>query len=100
MAWEDLGGGIKRKIMAFNENLMILKVAFEKGGVGSLHHHPHTQASYVESGKFEITINGQMKILKAGDVFFVNPDLVHGAVCIASGILIDIFNPMREDFVY
>jgi quercetin dioxygenase-like cupin family protein len=97
--WEDLGDGIKRKIMAYNEQLMILKVAFEKGGIGDLHHHPHTQASFVESGAFEITIDGKMSLLKGGDVFFVNPDLVHGAVCVEAGVLIDIFNPMRKDFV-
>ena len=97
--WEDLGKGIKRKIMAYNDGLMILKVAFEKGGIGDLHHHPHTQASYVSRGKFEVSIADEKKILSAGDVFFVNPDLVHGVLCLEEGELVDIFNPKREDFI-
>jgi hypothetical protein len=61
--WEELGGGLKRKIMAYDDNLMMVKVAFEKGGIGALHSHFHTQMSYVESGKFEITIGPKTGIL-------------------------------------
>jgi len=38
------------------------------------------------------------KVLKAGDVFYVAPNLIHGAVCLEAGVLIDVFSPMREDF--
>jgi len=79
--------------------MMVVKVAFEAGGVGAMHSHPHTQASYVASGKFEITIDGKTKTLKGGDVYFVPSDLVHGAVCLEAGELIDVFHPLREDFL-
>jgi quercetin dioxygenase-like cupin family protein len=36
--------------MSYDDNVMMVKVAFEKGAVGSLHSHYHTQISYVESG--------------------------------------------------
>jgi quercetin dioxygenase-like cupin family protein len=97
--WEDLGGGIKRKIMAHDPNMMIVKVAFEKGGVGAVHKHPHTQASFVHSGTFEITIGEEMKVLKGGDVYFIPSDILHGAVCLEDGVLVDVFNPLREDFL-
>lgn len=97
--WLDLGGGIKRKVMAYDDQMMVVKVAFEAGGIGAMHSHPHTQASYVASGKFEITIDGKTKTLKGGDVYFVPSDLVHGAVCLEAGELIDVFHPLREDFL-
>lgn len=97
--WIDLGGGIKRKVMAYDDQMMVVKVAFEAGGVGAMHSHPHTQASYVASGKFDITIDGKTKTLKSGDVYFVPSDLVHGAVCLEDGELIDVFHPLREDFL-
>ena len=99
LPWEELGGGLKRKVMAYDDNLMMVKVAFEKGGVGALHHHLHTQMSYVESGEFEITIGGREQVLRQGDVYYVPPHVVHGALCLAAGTLVDIFTPMREDFV-
>ncbi len=98
MEWLELGGGIKRKVMAHDEKMMIVKVAFEKGGIGASHSHPHTQASYVDSGKFEITIGDRRMELKGGDVYFVPSDVLHGAVCLESGVLIDVFSPRREDF--
>lgn len=97
--WLNLGGGIRRKVMAYNDQMMVVKVAFETGGIGELHSHPHTQASFVASGKFEITIDGNTKMLKGGDVFFVPSGQVHGAVCLENGELIDVFNPFREDFI-
>lgn len=99
MAWEDLGGGLRRKIMAYDDNLMMVKVAFEKGGIGVLHSHYHTQMSYVESGEFEITIGDDKRVLRKGDVYHIPPHVIHGALCLSEGMLIDIFNPMREDFV-
>jgi len=99
MPWEVVDEKIKRKIMSYTDELMLVKVAFIKGGIGTIHQHPHLQISYIASGVFEITINDETKTLKEGDVYFVPSNLLHGAVCLEDGVLIDVFNPMREDFV-
>jgi quercetin dioxygenase-like cupin family protein len=99
VAWEDLGDGIQRKIMAYNETMMLTKVQFAEGAVGTLHQHPHTQVSYVSKGIFDINIEGVTQRLHTGDVFFVPSGLVHGAICVEAGELIDIFTPMRADFI-
>lgn len=97
--WEEVSPGMKRKIMAYDERLMVVKVAFEKGAIGAVHQHHHTQISHVETGIFEVEIAGEKKILKAGDAFYIPPNVLHGAICMEPGVLIDIFSPMREDFV-
>jgi len=97
--WQQMAEGVKRKIMSYDDKVMLVKVAFDKGGIGTLHHHPHVQLSYVESGFFEVEIDGVKTILKAGDVFHVPSNLVHGVVCLKAGMLIDVFSPMREDFL-
>ena len=99
VAWETVAEGVRRKIMSFDERVMMVKVDFEKGAIGVVHQHYHTQISHVESGVFEVEINGEKKILKAGDAFYIPPNILHGAVCLEAGVLIDIFSPMREDFV-
>ncbi len=99
IAWEQVGEGIKRKIMAYDERLMVVKVAFEKGGIGTVHQHHHTQITHIESGVFEVEIDAEKQILKAGDVFFIPSNIWHGAVCKEAGVLIDVFSPMREDFI-
>ena len=65
----------------YNDDIMVVKVKFEKGAVGDVHHHIHSQVTYVESGKFEFTINGVTTIVSAGDCLYKEPDAVHGCVC-------------------
>jgi len=96
---EDLGDGIKRQLMGFNQQILMAKVFFEQGAVGYVHQHYHTQVAYVESGEFEVQVGTEKKILKGGDCFFVEPNMEHGAVCLKTGILIDVFSPCREDFL-
>lgn len=97
--WEETGPGIRRKIMTYDNRLMLVKVAFEKGAVGTLHHHMHTQATHIASGIFEVEVSGEKKELREGDAFYIPPDAIHGVVCIEAGVLIDVFSPLREDFL-
>lgn len=99
MDWEDLGDGVKRKIMAYDDNLMLVKVLFNKGAIGTIHNHPHLQMSYVAEGSFEVTMGDDKKVLTKGDVFFAPTLVFHGVVCLEEGLLIDVFNPHRKDFI-
>lgn len=99
IAWEDTGAGVRRKIMAYTEAVMMVRVEFEAGGVGSLHQHYHVQITQVLSGVFEVEIAGEKRVLRAGDAFFVPANVLHGARCIEKGVLLDVFSPMREDFI-
>ena len=95
----DLGGGVTRRILSWDENLMSVEVAFETGAVGAEHTHPHTQCSYVLSGKFSYAVEGEAVTLNPGDSIVVPSGLPHGTVCLEKGVLLDIFTPMRKDFL-
>lgn len=97
--WEHAAEGIQRQIFGYDERVMMVKVKFVKGAIGSVHEHPHTQVSYVESGAFEITIADEPQILRKGDGFYVPPNTLHGAICLEAGVLIDVFSPHRADFL-
>ncbi len=95
----DLGGGTTRRILSWNEELMAVEVAFEKGAVGAEHTHPHTQCSYVLSGRFSYSVEGEAVVLEPGDSIIVPSGLPHGTLCLEAGVLLDIFNPLRADFL-
>lgn len=97
--WEPTDPGVRRQILAHGPDLMLVRVVFEAGAIGPLHQHPHAQNSYVESGRFEITIAGDTRTLAAGDSFYVPGNVIHGAKALEAGSLIDAFNPMREEFI-
>ena len=99
LPWEATDPGVERKIMAYGSDLMVVRVRFMAGAVGKPHSHVHRQACYVESGVFDVTIDGRTQRLKAGDTFFVPSGLVHGVVNIEAGQLVDSFTPMREEFL-
>ncbi len=97
--WEKSGDGIRRKILAYDKELMLVRVEFKKDSVGSIHRHHHSQITNIESGCFEVVIANERKVLKTGDAFYIPPNVEHGCVCLEDGVLIDVFSPMREDFL-
>lgn len=97
--WETVGEGVQRQIMGYDDKLMLVNVKFEKGGIGVMHQHYHSQVTYVVSGKFKVTIDDKTTVLEGGDSFYIPPNVMHGAVCLESGYLIDTFSPIREDFM-
>ncbi|UOQ76631.1 cupin domain-containing protein [Hymenobacter sp. 5516J-16] len=98
-AWLTVGPGVQRQILAYGPELMLVKVAFEAGGIGARHHHVHSQITYVESGVFRCTVGEEERVLRAGDTFYAAPNVWHGVECLEAGVLLDSFSPMREDFV-
>lgn len=96
---ETVGKGVTRQILGYNNDIMLVKIAFEKGAIGDIHSHPHIQTSYIVKGKFEVTINNNRQILEEGDGFFVPGNCLHGVLCLEEGIIIDTFTPVREDFL-
>ena len=97
--WEELGGGVSRKFLGYDNQIMMVLVKFEKGALGSPHEHFHTQATYCVSGKFEFEIDGVKQVVSGGDGVYIEPNLLHSARCLEAGMLIDSFSPVREDFL-
>ena len=97
--WTPTEPGVKRRILTYNDQLMVVEVAFEKDAVGSLHRHPHVQASYVAEGSFEVTIAGEIEVLTKGQSFIVPSNAIHGVRALEPGMLVDTFTPMRAEFL-
>ena len=99
MNWEILDEKVSRQVMGYDDRIMLVKVKFEKGGIGALHKHEHSQTSYVAEGTFEVTIGEQKLTLCKGDSFYVPSNKMHGVHCLEAGLLIDNFSPARADFL-
>ena len=96
---ESVGEGMTRQLFGYDDAILMARVEFDVGAVGQIHAHPHSQVSYVESGEFDVHIDGITKRLCAGDSFYIRPNVDHGAVCRKAGVLLDVFSPVREDFL-
>ncbi len=97
--WEDLGSGVHRQIFGWDERIMMVRIKFEKGSIGNPHAHMHSQTTYCISGIFQFTIDKENYIIREGDALYIPPDAMHGTICLEEGMLMDVFSPMREDFL-
>jgi len=91
--------GIQRQ-MVIGERLMMCRFTFEPFLITAEHTHPHEQMTLVVKGKVKFIIEGEAKIVSPGDVLHFPPHNRHGATMLDEEVvLIDIFSPIREDFL-
>lgn len=91
--------GVSRQVLAQDPNAMVVSFRFEEGAEGALHNHPHIQATYVRSGRFRFSLDGEEFEVAEGDSFVIPSQARHGCVCLEAGELIDTFTPRRDDFL-
>ena len=96
---ENIGEGIERQ-MIWGERLMVCRLRLAPHVVTAVHSHPHEQISIVERGRVLFIVDGQEHPASAGDVLHFPSGIRHGATMLDEEVvLIDIFSPLREDFL-
>jgi len=96
---EEIGEGVSRQ-MIVGDRLMICRLRFAPRVVTSAHDHPHEQMTLVERGRVRFTIGNEERIAQAGDILHFPSGCWHGATMLDEEVvLIDIFTPVREDFL-
>jgi quercetin dioxygenase-like cupin family protein len=102
--WNDvpaqrIAEGIERQ-MIVGERLMICRLTLGPRVDTPSHSHPHEQMTVVERGRVRFTVDGRERIAVAGDVLHFAPNVLHSATMLDEEVvLIDIFTPIREDFL-
>lgn len=89
----------KRRILAHGPQMMMVENEFAPGDIAPEHKHPHTQITYVIDGVLEFTVEGEKRVLRNGDSVYIAPDGTHSAIAIEQSLIIDMFAPMRENFL-
>lgn len=63
------------------------------------HSHHHEQVANVLEGEYELTVDGETRHLKPGDVAIIPSNVPHSGVAITECKLMDVFCPVREDYL-
>ena len=90
--------GLKRQVMSFSPDMMLVRHTMEKNWVGTRHSHPHEQLVYVVKGSIRFEHPGGTFEAKSGDSFLVPGGVEHQATALEQSEVLDIFSPMREDY--
>jgi quercetin dioxygenase-like cupin family protein len=85
----------------WGENILLSLVTIDPNSEVPNHVHPHEQAGIVIEGEMEMGIDGEIKLLKPGDMYIIPSNVEHYAKCgDNSAKALDIFSPVRKEFMY
>lgn len=95
----NLSEGVQLQVVTA-ERLMLSFVTFTPEGVVPEHSHPHEQMGTVLEGEFQLTIGGETRLVRKGDVWHVPAGVVHSASAVGvPALALDVFAPPREDYL-
>ncbi len=98
LAWERVTPEISRKIIT-GSNEMLAQVLLEKDAFVAEHSHPSEQITYILEGALKLWIGGREFVLRAGQVLVIPPNVPHKAVALERTLDLDIFSPIRQDWL-
>ena len=91
--------GVNLDSLAVGEKTMVCKMNYVVGNFATEHSHPHEQSGYVISGRYLMTVAGKSYELNPGDSYAVPGNVPHSFKGIEGGEVIDVFTPIREDYL-
>ncbi len=91
--------GVARRTMNSGDHTTLVEVFIDKGAVVPAHSHPHEQIGYVVSGRALFEVGEDSKELAAGDSYLIPGGVIHKVTGIEPCVCIDIFSPVREEYL-
>ena len=91
--------GIKFKTLVYGERTLFAEFRLEKGSKLPRHRHPHEQTGYLVGGQIRLFIGEETFEVEPGDSWCIPSDVEHGGEIIADSIAVEVFSPVREDYL-
>jgi quercetin dioxygenase-like cupin family protein len=91
--------GIRMKTLVYGDKTLFTEFLLDRGSVLPIHAHPHEQTGYLLSGRIMLSINERMFEAQAGDSWCIPGNVEHGARILEDSVAIEVFSPVREDYL-
>jgi quercetin dioxygenase-like cupin family protein len=91
--------GVRFKTLAFGEKTHLTEFRLEKGHTVPMHKHPHEQTGYLVSGRMRFLIAGESFDAQSGDGWNIAGGVEHSAEVLEDAVVIEVFSPVREDYL-
>jgi len=95
---EQLNPDIARQVI-HTGRMTIARLFLNKGAVVPRHHHMNEQVTLLQHGRLRFVFDGREEILQAGEVMRIAPDLPHEVHALEDSLAVDLFSPVREDWI-
>ena len=98
LAGQELCDGVNARVV-WGEKIMLSFVDLAPRSIIPGHSHPHEQMGIVLSGRFELTIGAESRLVKEGDAYLIPSNVEHSVRVLESQArALDVFSPPREDY--
>ncbi len=91
--------GVKLKALTYGEKTLLAEFRSKKGAILAEHSHPHEQIGYLVSGRIVLIIDGERNPAEPGDSWCIHGDVPHSAETLEDAVVIEVFSPVRKDFL-
>ena len=91
--------GITRKTLVHGKNTLLTEFVLRKGALLPVHRHPQEQTGYLVSGDMLLTIGNDVHEVRAGDSWMIPENVEHHATIITDSVAVEVFSPVREDYL-
>jgi quercetin dioxygenase-like cupin family protein len=91
--------GVHIKATVYGKQTLLTEVRLDKGAIIPVHCHPHEQTGYLVSGQMDFLVNGAHFIAHPGDSWNIPSQTEHGATAIQASVVVEVFSPVREDYL-
>lgn len=91
--------GIEHKTLVHGDNTLMVEFRLKKGARLPLHSHLHEQTGYLVTGRLRLTVGENRQDMLPGDSWCIAGDVPHGAECLEETVAIEVFSPVREDYL-
>ena len=98
--YKQMNDKVQMKVVAHGPKTLMAHFKLKAGAVLDKHSHPHEQIGYLVSGKLKLIVDGQEPfIAEAGAAWCIDGDVGHEAEIMEDSVAVEIFHPVREDFL-
>jgi len=91
--------GVMLKTLVHGGKTMLCEFRIAKGKKIPSHAHLHEQTGYLVSGRVKFQVDDQTFEARPGDSWCVSGDQPHAAESLEDSVIIEVFSPVREDYL-
>jgi quercetin dioxygenase-like cupin family protein len=96
---KQLMEGIELTTLVHGEKTLMGQFKIAKGSAIPSHSHPHEQTGFLVSGKVRFNVDGEIMDAEAGDSWCLPGNVEHSAEALEDSVIIEVFSPVREDYL-
>ena len=91
--------GVRFKMLVHGEKTCLCEFYLDKGSTIPKHKHPHEQTGYMVSGRMNFTMGDEQFVAEPGTSWNIPGNLEHSVEVLEDSVVVEVFSPVREDYL-